>query len=58
MVILFAYCGVLTSMLTIPKFESIIDTLDQLVEDTNMRMTIEEDTYFAKQFLVRLSDPY
>lgn len=52
MIILFAFSGILTTMLTIPRFESRIDTFDELVEDGRMRLTIEEDVVFAKQFLV------
>lgn len=52
MVILFAYCGVLTSLLTVPKFEPTIDTFDDVIKTSDLRITIEADFFVLKQFMV------
>lgn len=52
MILLMAYSGVLTSLLTINKLEPPIDTLEQLKDSSNLRLTIEEDMFMTKQFMV------
>lgn len=55
MTILFAYSGVLTSLLTITKLEPTVDTLEELANAKNLCLTIEKDVLIAKQFMVKCS---
>jgi len=49
-----AYSGVLTSLLTVPKLEPIARTLKEVVESNTLRVTVERASVFAINFLVYL----
>lgn len=51
-VIINAYLGVLTSLLTIPKLESTVDTIDQLATNGKLRVTAEKGGLVANSLLV------
>jgi len=52
-VLIYAYAGVLTSMLTVPKLEPTIDTLDDLAANDAFQITIEKETIKTWELLVR-----
>ena len=51
-VLINAYAGVLTSFLTVPKLEKVVDTLEQVVEGGKFRVTAEKGTLLTHTFLV------
>ena len=54
-----AYSGVLTSLLTVPKLEPIVNTLQELVEREDLGfggVTIEIDSMVTKELLVNMSN--
>ncbi len=54
-----AYSGVLTSLLTVPKLEPIVNTLQELVEREDLGfggVTIEIDSMVTKELLVNKSN--
>ncbi len=53
-VLVFAYTGVLTSLLSVPKLEPIVNTVDDLAEGGKLRITIEKNTQTSREFLVGL----
>ncbi len=55
-VLINAYSGVLTSLLTVPKLQPIAKTLEEVAEKNVLRLTIEKNTYFSEMFLVINSD--
>ena len=52
-VLINAYSGVLTSLLTVPKLQPIAKTLEEVAEKNVLRLTIEKNTYFSEMFLVK-----
>jgi hypothetical protein len=55
-VIIYAYTGVLTSMLTVPKLVPTIDTLDDLAANDAFQITIEKETIKTWELLVCLQN--
>lgn len=53
-----AYSGVLTSLLTVPKLEPIARTLKEVVESDTLRVTVERASIFAINFLVLFGKTY
>ena len=51
-VLINAYSGVLTSLLTAPRLKPITQTLKDVAESSELRVTCEKDGYFARIFLV------
>ncbi len=51
-VIVFAYTGVLTSLLSVPKLEPTVNTVENLANDGKLRMTIEKKTLNGRELLV------
>jgi len=51
-VLVLAYTGVLTSLLTVPKLEPIVTTVDELVDDGKLRITLEKNIQMSREFLV------
>ncbi len=51
-VLVFAYSGVLTSLLTVPKLEPIVNTVEELIESGKLRITIERNIQISREFLV------
>ncbi len=47
-----AYSGVLTSLLTVPKLEPIASTLKEVADSDTLRVTLERASMFAISFLV------
>ena len=47
-----AYSGGLTSLLTVPKLEPIANTLKDVAESNTLRLTVERASIFAINFLV------
>lgn len=53
-VVVNAYVGVLTAILASPKLEKTVDTLEELANSRRFRLTIEDSSSMALQFLVIL----
>jgi len=53
-VLINAYSGVLTSLLTAPRLKPIVQTLKQVAESQELRVTCEKDAYMSRIFLVLL----
>ena len=51
-VLINAYSGVLTSLLTAPRLKPIAQTLKDVAESSELRVTCEKDSFFARIFLV------
>ncbi len=51
-VLINAYSGVLTSLLTVPKLEPIANTLKEVAESGKLRLTLEKGSGVAKNVLV------
>ena len=51
-VLINAYSGVLTSLLTVPKLEPIANTMNGLLESNVLRVTIEKNGGYSRRFLV------
>lgn len=51
-VIINAYTGVLTAILSIPKLEKTIETMDELANSTRFKITKEVDNFMTIQLLV------
>ncbi len=51
-VLINAYSGVLTSLLTVPKLEPIANTVKELVSSDELRFTTEKNAGYAIRFLV------
>lgn len=51
-VLINAYSGVLTSLLTVPKLKPIVITLKEVAESDTLRMTTERGSVLAKTVLV------
>lgn len=51
-VVVYAYTGVLTAYLTLPKLEPTVDTFEQLASSRRFRITVEKDTLLANQIMV------
>ena len=47
-----AYSGVLTSFMTVPKFEKTVESLEDLSTCGRLRLTIENNSFVATSFLV------
>ena len=54
-VLVFAYTGVLTSLLCVPKLEPIFNTVEDLAEGGKLRITIEKNIQLHREFLVGYS---
>ncbi len=54
-VLINGYAGVLTSLLTVPKLRPIAQTLKDVAESTELRVTCEKNSYFSDIFLVIFS---
>lgn len=54
-VIIYAYTGVLTSLLAAPKFEPTVESVEELVTRGNFRLTIEKKVILTLDFLVSCS---
>ena len=52
-----AYTGVLTSLLAVPKWEPIVQTLDDVAASPHLRLTVEKATVPAQEYLVMASFP-
>ena len=52
-VIVYAYVGVFTAHMTVPKLEPIIETLDQLAQSSHFRVTVATPEHITKLILVR-----
>lgn len=52
-VLINAYAGVLTSLLTVPKLEPIANTVEDIAKSDVLRMTIEDKLGLADIFMVR-----
>lgn len=46
-----AYTGTLISYLTVPKLNPVINSLEQLVAETDWKLSIEKNSEFSKQIL-------
>ncbi len=55
-VLIFAYSGVLTSLLSVPKLEPTVNTLEDLVKGGQLRITIEKNVHMSREFLVNYQD--
>ena len=53
-VIVNAYTGVLTSLLSVPKFEPTVVTLDQAVAGGKCCVTMERNSVFMDDYLVNI----
>ena len=51
-VLINAYSGVLTSLLTAPRLKPIALTLQDVAESQELRVTVKKDSYFSRIFLV------
>ena len=51
-VIDYAYTGVLTSFMTVPKYEKIVETLEELAKGDRLRLTIEMRSFMTTDVLV------
>lgn len=51
-VVIYAYTGVLTSLLTTVKLEPTVDTFDHVVTNGRYKVTIEKHVVFEEEFLV------
>lgn len=51
-VLVYAYAGVLTSVLAVPKLEPTMETLEQVIERNQSQITIERNSVLTKQFMV------
>ena len=54
-VLINGYAGVLTSLLTVPKLKPIAQTLKDVAESKELRVTCEKNSYFSDMFLVILN---
>lgn len=54
-VIIYAYTGVLTALLSIPKLEKTIETLEELASSSRFKLTIESHSFMTSQLLVHKS---
>lgn len=52
-VLVYAYTGVMTSMLTVPKLKPIVQTLEETVQQSRL-ITLEKDTTLSITFMVTL----
>lgn len=55
-VMIYAYTGLLTAMLTIPKFEPIINTWEQLAASSRFKVTKEVDEGIVTAQILVLED--
>jgi len=53
-VLINAYSGVLTSLLTAPRLKPIAITLKDVAESQELRVTVEKNHFFPRLFLVLL----
>jgi len=53
-VLINAYSGVLTSLLTTPKLKPIATTLRDVAESKELRVSVEKQSYFSLLLLVHL----
>jgi len=53
-VLINSYTGVLTSMMTVPKLESIPQSLEELAARREYKVTVMKESFLAKAFLVIL----
>jgi len=51
-VLINAYSGVLTSLLTVPKLKPIANTMNEVVESNVLRVTLEKNGGYSPRFLV------
>lgn len=51
-VIVNAYTGVLTAILTVPKLEKTVDSLEELAYSNRLKLTVEDNSAMALVFLV------
>ena len=51
-VLVYAYQGVLMSILSVPKLKPTVNTLEELVEQHKLRLTIERSSTLTQLFLV------
>ena len=54
-VVIYAYSGVLTSLLAVQKLEPTVDTLDQLVAGGKFQLTMEKNSQLTNIVLVNYS---
>ena len=52
-VMVYGYTGLLTSLLTVPKFEPIITRLEELASSNRFRVTRDYNTELTNRFLVK-----
>ena len=57
-VLIKGYAGVLTSLLTVPKWKPIAQSLEKVAESKELRVTCEKNTYFSDILLVFLLFSY
>lgn len=51
-VFIYAYTGVLTSILSVPKLEPIINSVEELATKSQFKLTIEKNAALTSDFLV------
>ncbi len=51
-VLINAYFGVMTSLLTVPKLESIVSTVEEVAKSDVLRLTVEKNVFWSDIFLV------
>ncbi len=51
-VLINAYSGVLTSLLTAPRLKPIAKTLQEVAESQELQVTVEKNNIFSRSFLV------
>ena len=54
-VIIYAYSGLLTGLLVTPKFEPIVESIDDLVAGGKFLLTEEKNAFITRDFLVIFS---
>jgi len=52
LVLILAYSGVLTSLLSVPKLEPTVNTLEDLVKGGQLRITLEKNVHMSRELLV------
>ena len=57
-VLINAYSGVFTSIMTIPKLEPIIENMDQLAASQKFKLAVPKDIAITKQILVIIQSNY
>ena len=53
-VLINAYTGVLTAMMTAPKWEPIVESLEDIAQSSHLKLTIEKASFITSELLARL----